>query len=105
MSSIEGARGVEQVSYKQPEVSRHRVLVKVLGVETNENGEELVRAVVPGWDPEREITLQVESKEIRGKLQPGTLWLAQVNLAAQQASELKPSNFELAPPPVDESDL
>ena len=87
-------------------VFRSRTLLEVVGID--EEGEsKTVRAIVSGWDNEQEISFPFDSvpEVLREYLKPASTFLVEVNLAADSVAELRPSGFELAPPPVDESDL
>ena len=87
-------------------VFRSRTLLEVVGID-GEGETKTVLAIVPGWDAQEEITFPFDliPKGLREYLKPASTFLLEVNLAADSVADLRPSGFELAPPPVDESDL
>jgi len=93
--------GTGVVHPEQPHVSRWRTLIRVVSVEEDEEGEKVVRAIVPGWDPNIEITFpaNIMPEDIQGNLRPGLRFHATVNLAAEEGVDLHPDMFEVFPPP------
>ena len=91
---------------QETDVFRSRTLLEVVGID--EEGEsKAVLAIIPGWDAQQEITFPFDlvPEDLREYLKPASTFLVEVNLAADSVADLRPSGFELAPPPVDESDL
>lgn len=97
---------VKEAVADEPRVFRSRTIAWI-GAINEGNGGKVVRAVVPGWDLEQvmEFPLSSVPEELRDQLKPDANILVKVNLAAEKPEDLAPAEFELAPPPIDESEL
>lgn len=99
---------LELVDSSRPYESRWRALLRVLMVYNRRySGEEMVRVIIAGWDPYKTFTFPTRHlpPEIRGNIREISHLVAEVNLAADYARQLKPTKFEIAPLPVSEDDL
>lgn len=87
---------------------RARTLVDVVGViKTTDSGKTVVRALVPAWDMDHPVewSSDVFPQELRDHLEPGSMYVVEVDLGAQDPDGLSPKNFEPAPPPIENPTL
>ncbi len=75
----------------------------------NEDGKDLVDAIIPGWDYETVVRFpqSIIPKELHEHLSIGTRLFADVNIGAETNDQIYLKNFELAPDPrgIDINDL
>lgn len=83
----------------RPSGRRSRVLFEVISTRGKGPRMRILRVVVPGWDSDREINISARSIPVgvRSKVGKDGYFLARVNLGANKAKGLKPTEFELAP--------
>lgn len=86
---------------------RGRTLLDVVGIRGKKGNFRVISVEIPGWEPGQIVNLSASllPEAVKGKLKVGDMLLARINLGARKAKGLKPTNFELAPPPIKEEDL
>lgn len=93
---------------RHPYESRWRTLVHVVTVQDLEDPRRArANLILPGWHTRQHVVLPLRKvpEGVRATLGNDTFFLAEVDLAAERARELRFSKFEVAPPPVPENEL
>jgi CheY-like chemotaxis protein len=83
----------------QPSRVLYRTLVSIDRV-TEEEGQRVADAVIPGWDPNRAVRFPVSLMRELGKhAEAGKAFFAMVNLGANRSDDLVLTEFSIAPEP------
>jgi hypothetical protein len=79
--------------------SRFRTLIHVKRVIGSNPETARVQALLSGWGKRRRLTMPLNSlpEGIQQQIEPDTILFAQVNLAAEKGSQLKPTDIQLGP--------
>ncbi len=83
-----------------PDRQPHRVIFEIVD-KSAEAGEDVLDVIIPEWDSDTAVRLpsRLIPSRFRRKAKIGALFIADVNIEAQQSADLFFENFELAPPP------